>query len=86
MNHADPTPQTERVLRDVTTERHRQIAKGWTPEHDDGHRLSTMVDLADARMFLATQALATPVRRKRLVEAAAILVAAIEALDRQEDL
>ena len=79
---------TERVLNDVRAERDRQVDElGWTPEHDDNHSTHDLVTLAkgyagkpesdrDEHHGLYS--------RRRLVQAAALLVAAIEANDRWE--
>ena len=86
MNH-DPTPEYARVIADVSAERHRQISKGWTPEHDDTHTTRTMTELAGERALQGSVPFGTnagrDLRRRRLVQAAAILVAAIESIDRR---
>lgn len=70
--------QSQRVLDEVLAERGRQIRKGYTHDHDDQHGLRFglrhLVSLADSRLQL--------IERQGLVEAAALLVAAIEVIDR----
>lgn len=73
--------ETERVLRDIAVERERQVAKGWTPKHDDTHHTQTLVRLAFSRTHQGWST-SRGHSRKGLVEAAAILVAAVEAMDR----
>ena len=80
---------TERVLNDVRAERDRQVDElGWTREHDvDHHSTHDLVTLAkgyagkpesdrDEHHGLYS--------RRRLVQATALLVAAVEAMDRRE--
>lgn len=73
--------QHGRVLRDLTLERNRQIGKGWTLEHDDEHGIGHLVTLSAERLD-GLRAGVDP--RRALVEAATMLVAAIEAFDRRE--
>lgn len=82
------TEATERVLADIRTERIRQVADGWTPEHDDTHTTHDMVRLAET--YAHKPETDRPEHRGlysryRLVQAATLLVATIEAMDRQED-
>lgn len=74
----DPPMPTERVLADVRTERHDQLRAGYSPQHDDEHGLAHLVD--EARGRILPQQLRT---RDDLLEAAALLVAAVEWMDRQ---
>lgn len=90
-NHTDWEQDLAYVLEDVTAERRRQVAKGWTPEHDAEHPLDTMLNLARHRVNLASGIAAawpSPIRageaRRRLIQAIAILVATVEAIDRRE--
>lgn len=90
MNYADPTPEYRRVMDDVAAERKRQIGKGYTPEHDDRHTVHGFTNLSRAYANLAVDNAwhgETPTRlpaiRQRLVQATAILVAAIESIDRR---
>lgn len=81
-----PDVLSQAVL-DVIAERQRQIAKGWTPEHDDGH---VNGEIVSARGWGATSRISkaaawseqSPERRELLVEAAAQCIAEIERLDR----
>ena len=71
------------AVRDVLDERQRQIAKGWTADHDDGHANSEIINEwfgARERLWKAT--LKTPPDRQLLVEAAAQVIAEIERVDR----
>lgn len=87
------TLRTASVLADVAQERGRQVAKGWTPEHDDQHTTREMLELATGRLHMAGRpdyAGGLPVStalghhdRRRLLEGIAILVAAVEAMDRR---
>lgn len=82
---ATPHPETptSRVVNELAAERRRQIAKGWTPAHDDQHETPELVDLALDRVYLFDHSDVRPLRR-RIIESAAMLVAAVEAMDRQE--
>ena len=73
-----------RVLNDVAKERRNQIAKGYTPEHDDRHDTHTLVQLAERRAHMVGDRGHGLYDRHRLVQAAALLVAAAEAMDRRE--
>jgi len=77
----------EIVLEDIAAERERQVAKGWTPEHDDAHGASHLIRHAWDRAASARNALMTDreAARAEIVKSAALLVAAAEALDRLED-
>jgi hypothetical protein len=63
------------ALEDIATERVRQVEKGWTATHDDAHGVVHLIDEAQARLDGGPS-------RRGLVAAAALLVAAIETLDR----
>lgn len=71
------TPQLPAVLAEVTETRVRQIAAGYTPEHDDRHTASELVTYAVIRVGMGAR------DRQRLVEAAAMLIAAVESIDRK---
>lgn len=77
-------PDTARALLDVAQERGRQVEKGWTREHDDEHQTHTLVKLAGQRAQRSGSRGQGFYARESLVEAAAMLVAAIEAMDRSE--
>jgi hypothetical protein len=82
------------AVRDVLAERQRQIAKGWTPEHDDGHNAGEIIGAkwgALGRIERAfwlinkTTVSATPApieARELLKEGAAQIIAEMERLDR----
>ena len=81
------TAETQRVLDDVVAELDRQVAVGWTPEHDDRHGTHDMVKLATA--YASRPESDHPdhsglYSRRRLVQATALLVATIKAWDRRE--
>lgn len=69
------------VLLEVAVERQRQIRNGWTPEHDDTHSTHAMVLLADERIHAPWKR--RPYTRAGLLQGVAILVAAIESMDRR---
>lgn len=79
------TDNTARVLADIATERERQISLGWTREHDDNHATHDLVRLADRQARKPGDLGPGFYSRSRLVEAAALLVAAVEAMDRRDD-
>lgn len=77
-----------RVLRDLSLERARQIGKGYTAAHDDAHSLEQLTGHALDRLDVyqtigGTTVAAAHADRRALVEAAAVLVAAIESIDRR---
>lgn len=80
MTMPDIHPDTERVLIDLALERHRQIGKGWTRNHDDTHTTERMIELATEHL---PPAVASDDNRDALIEAAALLVAAVESIDRR---
>lgn len=77
-------PSTPAVLGALANERERQVAKGWTREHDDEHRTHDLIDLARERMDRKPTP-ASGLSRQRLIEGIAMLVAAVEAMDRRGD-
>lgn len=65
-------------------ERDRQLTElGWTAEHDDSHGVEHLVQLHDRAVNNAGMAPSPIEARDELVKAAALLVAAIEVLDRR---
>lgn len=75
------TPEALPVLAAITVERDRQLAElGWTSEHDDRRGAMHLLGMADNKLIKC--ALRGEVDRAEIVEAAALLVAAIEVLDR----
>lgn len=76
------------VLREVGQERERQVAKGYTDQHDDAHGPAELVEYAVHRLDLVgsvdrSVGLGYPPSRETLVEVAAMLVAAVESIDRR---
>jgi len=88
-----------RAAQDVMAERQRQVAiEGWTPEHDDHHMDGELEQAAACYAYKATaMAKLTPpsfwpwdevwwkpdAHRRMLVKAGALILAAIERLDRR---
>jgi hypothetical protein len=72
--------RTFEAILSVTAERSRQEDKGWTPEHDDAAGWEHTAREAWARLPEAPTENSDP--RATLVKCAALLVAAIEVLDR----
>lgn len=81
------TAETARVLDDVRRERVRQAEKGFTPDHDDsfhrqpGHRF---IALGKTRATSPGPGDDGYLSRRRMIEGIAMLVAAVEILDRTE--
>ncbi len=65
------------VLQEVLVERLRQVEKGYDSHHDDQHSDAKMVHLAGMRIASGGNF------RDGLIEAAAMLVAVVEKLDRR---
>lgn len=81
------TPDTDRVLTDIRTERTHQIDLGWTTDHDDKHQTHTLVTLANQyahKPESGNDQHRGYYSRHRLIQAAALLVAAVEAMDRED--
>lgn len=77
------TPEALPVLAQITLERDRQLAElGWTPDHDDRRGVMHLLGMADNKLIKC--ALRQDPDRDELVKAAALLVAAIEVLDRRD--
>lgn len=85
--------ETFRVANEVVVERIRQReAESWSEDHDDLHTVNDWVALIvrysgramDAAEMADVSMLYRPVYRRRLVQVAAIAVAAVESLDRVE--
>jgi len=80
---------TEEVMLEVLSERILQVAKGYTPEHDDAHGEMHILEQAMRRLphvvdWIAGQPAYHVPSREDLVQAAACLIAAIEFIDRNE--
>lgn len=72
-------PQPSPVLAEVVAERDRQDAKWGGPEHDDTHHAFEFFGFISERCALSSLHV-----RRRLVEIAALAVAALESHDRKE--
>lgn len=72
------------VLKQVADERARQITLGWTAEHDDFRNVDHLVKLADKYARRENPDNEGYYSRDNLVKATALMVAAIERLDRSE--
>lgn len=84
------------VLNEISIERQSQIEKGFTPKHDDQHISGELAESAaylavpgkfvasDTVLQCATHAMSKHCRRKCLIIAAAMLVAEIERMDREQ--
>jgi hypothetical protein len=66
------------VYDEIAAERARQIEKGYTPEHDDEHGVNHITGWA--RRYVPYAGWIDT--RERAIQAAALLVAAVEAIDR----
>lgn len=71
----------ETVLNQIREERKKQDQK-WGPEHDDNHTLDEWVDIVHCILLKAKLAGKPGGKRWRLLQAASVLVAAMESLDR----
>lgn len=69
-----------RVIGDVLTERNRQIEKGYDTAHDVLHGAEYLIGEAVARIDAFTGPV-YEVQREKVLEAAALLVAALEVID-----
>jgi hypothetical protein len=77
--------ETFEAILDVTAERSKQEEKGWTTEHDDEHGVEHLLRESSARLGMIGAAGFDRERiavRAEVVTCAALLVAAIEVLDR----
>jgi hypothetical protein len=79
------TGDLSQAVRDVLSERQRQIAKGWTPEHDDEHANGEIIWAPDwGAVYRVWRSQHAKIEEKRnlLKESAAQIIAEIERLDR----
>ena len=80
---ADHVLVRAKVMEDILAERERQLALGWSINHDDTHTTAEFAGLITERVnpMLFGH---TPVEklREEMVEVAALAVAAIERIDR----
>lgn len=86
MNERDePTPEaTLRVLADIEIERKTHARRGYDTQHDLQHGIHHLVTWADKYAHGVDNRTDGYYRRKDLVKAASLLVAAIEAMDAPE--
>lgn len=83
-----PVPRISQALLDVAAERQRQDLKWGGPDHDDMHSTADFVQLIrDYAGWARTMAGMGSVEktRRRLVQVAALAVAAVESLDRTQN-
>jgi len=79
-----PEAPMDKVLREVRAERAVQDAQWGGPSHDDAHPTSDFLDYIAAKTDLARGETNRPDKtRTRLIQVAALAVAAIESLDRK---
>lgn len=86
--------KTEAVLDELGEERAAQFGAGWTPEHDDTNSHQDMASLTIQRLGSALsyfrfteqqRAVDPPSVRASLVQTAALIVAWIEKIDREQE-
>jgi hypothetical protein len=78
------TPDLEKVLTDIRNEREHQLTR-WSTDHDDSHQTHQLVKLAEQYAHKCGKGGEEGYYdRHRLVQAATLLVAAIEAMDRRD--
>jgi len=76
----------ETILQEISEERDRQVTKGYTSAHDDQHNTREFVALVKDYMAApGPENGAGFYSRTRLVQAAALLVAAVESIDREDE-
>lgn len=78
--------RTRRVLDDVERERASQIGRGYTEDHDDQHGTGALLALVPH--YTKPDGDSWPEyrwSRERLIMAAALLVAAVETMDRRHE-
>jgi hypothetical protein len=82
----DSSTKRQQIYADIEKERNRQDAKWGGPEHDRGHLLEEWLDFIEKQISNLDVALETggPVQeeyRRRMINIAALAVAAIEVVD-----
>lgn len=82
MTEWEPLDTTRAVVEQVANERDRQPKLGWTTEHDDHHGVHHLVTLAEKYAHRNDPDNPGYYSRDNLLKAAALMVAAIERLDR----
>ncbi|QGJ87609.1 hypothetical protein SEA_FAITH5X5_55 [Gordonia phage Faith5x5] len=73
---------TNKAIADITAERERQHTIGYDNAHDDEHGVLHLLEWASRYARRAAEGIGTPAGRADLVKCAALVVAAIEATDR----
>lgn len=71
------------VLAQIADERWRQVCLGYHGNHDDSHTVGDLLDLGRMRLVLAGQETDDEGTRTRLIQAAAVIVAAVQSWDRR---
>lgn len=79
----DQRPQMMAIFSDVIKERQRQMEKGYTPEVDDKWDPRDFVRFANWRFTPPKVPAGDWFNRQSLIEAIALLVACVEAMDRR---
>ncbi len=77
--------RTARAVVAVADERVRQIELGYTAEHDDAQGLIHLIEEAHYRLGHLGETSSPESAREEIKQAAAILVAALELIDRQQE-
>lgn len=74
----------KRVLKTIAAERIRQDRQWGGADHDDEHSTSDFIDFMRGRLDVADGIMTKPKeKRRRLVQVAALAVAAVESMDRK---
>jgi len=83
-----PTVPVDRAVQDVAWERQKQVSQGWSAEHDlqngPGHLAGLAMGYLTGVPAVGQAVFSHKTERQRLVIAAALLVAAVEVIDRRE--
>lgn len=75
---------TPDATRDLLAERSRQVAKGYTPEHDDEHPLGQLLGYGGLQWHPVTHSPEDRAKiRAEMIRAAACLLAGVEWIDRR---
>lgn len=74
------------LLADIEDERRRQDAQWGGPEHDDEHSMYDWRNYIIKQMIAFENDIHGPTRRSRLIKIAALAVAALECIDRADEL
>lgn len=73
-------------MQEIANERARQDQKWGGPEHDDDHNTFDFIVFIQAYLIKAEFSTSTEEGRRRLIQVAALAVAAVESIDRFENL